>query len=141
MAILNIWLIYRGFLCLKVSNKIKVATVFFRTTLAILNILVPTSNASFAQLHHRQLPQPLARTSFLSGYVLPIHDHVEELLGTPQRFLRYPGLVRLLDNLFRWQRTICEHLVQELDSFASRVGVLVLLWRGENVLGRNLGLP
>src|SRR5215203_624711 len=122
MAILDVWLIYAGFLCLRVSNLFKVATPFFRATLAILNVLVATLNTIFDQLHHRQLPQPPARAAFLSGRVLPIHDHVEQLLGTPQSLLRYSGIVRLLDNLFRRQWTIREHLVQELDSLTPGVG-------------------
>src|SRR5215204_933021 len=141
MAILNVWLIYAASLCLRVSNLFKVATAFFSTTLAILSVSVATLKAIFDQLHYRQLPHPPARASFLSDRVLPIHDHVEELLGTPQSLLRYPGIVRPLDDLFRRQRTVCEHLVQELDSFASRVGVFVVLWRSEKVFGRYLRLP
>src|SRR5215207_4043623 len=118
MAILTIWLFYARFLCLRVSNLFKVATVFFRGTLTILNVLVATLNAIFDQLHHRQLPKPPARAAFLTARVLPIHDHVEQLLGAPQSLLRYPGIVRLLDNMFRWQRTIRELLVQELDGLA-----------------------
>src|SRR5215203_1141665 len=141
MAILNIWLVHAEFLCLRVSNLSKVATVFFRVTLATLNVLMATLKTVFDELHHRQLPQPPARAAFLSGRVLPVHDHVEELLRTPQSLLRYPGIVRLLDNLFRWQRTIRELLVQELDGLAQGVGVLVVLRRREKVFGRDPGLP
>src|SRR5215208_282458 len=111
MAILNIWLVYAGFLCLRTINLFKVATVFLRATLAIFNVLVAILKAIFNQLHHWQFPEPPPRAAFLSGRVLPIHDHVEELLGTPQSLLRYPGIVCLLDNLFRWQRPIHEHIV------------------------------
>ena len=130
MAILNIRFIYARSSCLCVFNLFKLATILFWSEVATLNVSVANLSVVFDQLHHWQLPHPPARTTLLSGGALPVHKHVEELLGPPQSLLRYPGIVRLFNNLFRRHRTVSKNVVQELDRFAPGVGVFLILWRG-----------
>ncbi len=140
MTILNVWLTYARFSCLRAFNLFKVASLFFKGTLATLNVLLATLNAVFDQLHHRQLPHPPSRAALLSCHVLPVHNHVEDLLSPPQSLLCYPGIVRLFDNLFGRQGAVGKDLAQELDGLTAGIGVFLVVWRGEKVLRRQLGL-
>ena len=100
MAILNIWLIYAKFLCLRAFNLFKVATVFFRATLAILNVFVATLKP-----HLRPARPSAASTSTGPSHASlrscsPGTQSRRELLGTSQSLLRYPSIVGFFDYLF-----------------------------------------
>ena len=105
VAILNIWLIYAVFLCFCVLLRIKMANSLFLANVTILNGSLAILIVSRAQVRYRQFPEPPSRSTF-TGFAFPVRGHAQELLGSSQSLLCYPGVVGILDDFTSWHRAI-----------------------------------
>src|SRR5215218_4813474 len=108
--------------------------------MATLNSKLAIFAFSCDQIYYWQLPEPTPRPTPVR-LAFSVRGYPQELLGSSQGLLRYPGVFGILDDVGGRNRTVGQHVAQELYGFATSIGMFLVLGRGQQVFGGYIGDP
>src|SRR5215213_9528675 len=106
--------------------------------MAILNGRLATFVCACDQALYRQLPEPTPRPT-LVRLAFSVRGYPQELLGSSQGLLRYPGVFGMLDDFGGRNRAVGQHVAQELYGLATSIGVFLVLRCGQQVFSGHVG--
>ena len=116
------------------------ANCLYLANMAILNGRLAIFVCACDQIRYWQLPEPTPRPTPVR-LAFSVRGYPQELLGSSQGLLRYPGVFGILDDFGGRNRAVAQHVAQELYGFATSIGVFLVLRRGQQFFGGHVGVP